>query len=116
MRMAVRSVLIKTPTDTHTHTHTHTHTQWRDTVCLALTVKNSYPESEAGGKGKEKGCKEQFGKEEDTADTKADGGGGQKVKVEMFTWDSSGCMSKESVSIMYYQRHTNRLIEKSARN
>lgn len=23
----------------------------------------------------------------------------------MFTWDSSGCMSKESVSIMYYQTH-----------
>lgn len=29
----------------------------------------------------------------------------------MFTWDSSGCMSRESVSIMYYRRHTNRLIE-----
>ncbi len=39
----------------------------------------------------------------------------QKVKVEMFTWDSSGCMSKESVSIMYYQRHTIRLIEKAKR-
>lgn len=33
----------------------------------------------------------------------------------MFTWDSSGCMSRESVSIMYYQRHTNRLIEKAER-
>lgn len=36
----------------------------------------------------------------------------QKFKGEKFTWDSSGCMGKESVSIMYYQRHKNRLIEK----
>lgn len=34
----------------------------------------------------------------------------QKFKGEKFTWNSSGCMDKESVSIMYYQRHTNRLI------
>lgn len=63
----------------------------------------------------------QLEKELDTADRQADGGenGGkfqsQKVKVEMFTWDSSGCMSKENVSIMYYQRHTNRMIEKAKR-
>lgn len=29
----------------------------------------------------------------------------KKAKVEMFTWDSSGCMSKESVSIVDYKRH-----------
>lgn len=37
----------------------------------------------------------------------------QKVKLEMFTWDFSGCMSEESVSFMYYHRHTNRLTEKA---
>lgn len=31
-------------------------------------------------------------------------GESKKVKDEMFTWDSSGCMGKESVSIMYYQK------------
>ena len=31
----------------------------------------------------------------------------------MFTWDSSVCRSRESVSIMCYQGHTNRLIEEA---
>lgn len=28
----------------------------------------------------------------------------------MITWDSSGCMSRESVGVTHYRRHTNRLI------
>lgn len=52
-----------------------------------------------------------MGKELDTPDRK---GSQEKTqfkgsKVKKFTWDSSGCMNRESVSIMYYQRQTHRL-------
>lgn len=82
---------------------------------LRVKKHHFYPEIKAEGKGRKvhldknwiqvaerlTGAKTQFER--------------QKVKVEMFTWDSSGCMSKENVSIMCYQRHTNRLIEKAKR-
>lgn len=75
-----------------------------------------YPEVKAEGKGEGRGSKVQLEKKWIQQTERLTEGKTQveiqKVKVEMFTWDSSGCMSKESVSIMYYQRHTNRLTEK----
>lgn len=45
-------------------------------------MKNSYPESEARREREGKGCKEQFGKEVDTADRQADRGGKHNLEVK----------------------------------